>query len=421
MKKNQTYDASNIKVLTAFESIQKRPGMYIGDIEGGSGLANMILEAVNFYLGDFYQNQCSKISIVIYENNDVEVSDNRRGLPSHLIDGKPFIEKMMTGLHVSKNQGLYSIALAIVNALSAKVLITTTRDGFIWTQNYKYGTPGSLKKMGKAHYSGTSIRFQPSKEHFPQMFFDQSFLTNRLQELSYFNENLEISFEDRSIRKAKFYSPKGLTDCVSALYMKKRGIYKGIEVIKIAGRSKDVELEVAFGFVTSCGKQLSFVNGIKSIEGGTHVNGFIAGIAQAIKIVSGCKLNASIWKRFIQEGVLSAINIKLLEPRYAISTRDLLTNPEVFSITKKIISKQLVLFLKENDSKCNKLLNKYIEQYIQFQYRKINHECGCTSSKFVEKILSKMFDKPDKYKKLVEQYKEVEMYLAECKKMQDAE
>jgi DNA gyrase/topoisomerase IV subunit B len=203
--------------------------------------------------------------------------------------------------------------------------------------------------------------------------------------------------------------------------MQNRGIYKGIEIIKITGSHKGVEVEAEFGFVPSCGKQVSFVNDSKSIDGGSHVKGLIAGIAQTIKVLSGCKLNASIWKRFISEGVLAAINVKLYDPCFRGSSRDQLTNPEVFLATKELISKQLILFLQEHESKCNKLLKNYIEQYIQFQYRKLHDGYGCGSSDFVEKLLIKSFDQPDKFKNLVKEYQEVEMYLAECQKMQDAD
>lgn len=391
--------------------------MYIGDLEDGSGQVNIILGIIGYFLNGSAENPNTNISIVIYENNEVEVYTEGHELPLKEINGKLTLEKLMTELQLQVNH------LVIVNALSSKVIIHTTHEGNEWTQVYEHSGPQPITKIGKSNRPYTSIRFQIHQDyfHFSQLYFNHSLIKEGLQTLSYFNENLKISFEDRSIRKAAFHSSKGLTNCVEDQLMKNRHIYKESDIIKINGSLKGVYVEVAFGFVSYCGSQISFVNGIKSIEGGTHVKGFIAGIAKAINVLSEYKLNSSNWKRFISDGVLAAINVKLLDPRYSGSTRDKLTNSEVLSITKGIVSKQLISLLKENDSKCNELLEKYVEQYIQFHYRKTNDDCVCTSSKFVEELLIEKFDKPDKYKNLVEKYRELEKCLEECRKMQDEE
>lgn len=412
MQNKTEYDASDIKVLTGLDAIRSRPGMYIGDVEDGSGLANLVLEVVNFYLNELPNNQSSKISIVINENNEVEICATDIELPVHEVEGKSVIEKLMTELTTAKNQ------LIIINALSSKVLITTTNEENFWNQIYNNGVPKPLEKMGKANYSGTTVRFLPNKKYFSNVYFDHAKLTTKLKEFTYLYKDLLIDFEDRSIRKAQFHNPKGLVDCVFDLIPSRTKAKHELKTIEITGFEKDFKLKAVLFFSDECAHQVSFVNNEKTIEGGTHQKGVVAGIAQAIKITSGCKLSAVIWKQIVEQGLYVAISVEIPIPCWAGSTRDRLCNKDVYTKTKSIVFKYLLRYFDGNHIFRKKLLKAHIEQYLYKDYSKNHEKHSYPTPEYAKSQIAKMFKQPENYQNIVDDFIEFERLSEECLKHQ---
>lgn len=400
--------------MTAIEAVRKRPGMYFGEMEDGSICINLILEVINFFLQESHKSSCDSISIVIHENHEIQISAYGLSLPSDKVEGHWYMEKLMTELNVTKN------LLAGVNALSSTASIQTTQAGYLCCQNYHEAVAEPLQKIKQSDEIFTCIRFLPNIEYIPQIFINRSLLSERLQDLCYFNRGISIECEDKSIRKMSFQGANGLSDYIEPLYAKKFGVdEKSAEIFNFTDCLKGIKVSVSCGFEPIYDKNISYVNGEKSIKGGTHVDGFIAGMAQAVKALSGCKLNASIWKRFILEGVLLAMNVNLDEPQFSGSTKDKLVSREVFVTTKKVVYKHMLAYLQDNRLLCQKLLKTYIGRFIQYRYQQKYRGDICTSADFVETLINNSFIDPSQFINIVQDYQELERCLVKCQKIQD--
>ena len=412
MENKPRYNTSDIKVLTGLDAIRKRPGMYMGGTKNCSNLILLVLDDFKRAFKEENGNLFSKISILIHKNNVVKISINKCWLSTKIVEGKSKLESLLTTI----NQ--YGFELATVNALSSKVHITIAANGTKWTQKYQNGKPQPLKNCGNVNYSGTTIRFLPDKKYFSNLHFDQTQLSTRLKELSYLHRGLSINFEDRSIRKTHFHNPNGLEDLVLELLPKSNNWKTKIPPVYLRDQIPDFKLNAVIIFAEDFSCDMSFVNDEKTIEGGTHQKGLIAGVAQVLKIVSGCKKSVAIWKSVVQEGLISVLSINISDPHWAGSTKDELISKEAYIKTKSLVVKNLLQLMHDNKKLQYEFKKLFINKYLMMDYTKHHDKYGLPTPQYVKNKLAELFINPKEYDYLIEQYIEFERLHEECLKQQ---
>jgi DNA gyrase subunit B len=418
MENKPKYDVSNIKTLTIVDLIRSRPGMYLGGTENCSNLILVVLDEFKRAIKNINAKHFSKISILIHENNEVELTVDNSGLSIEVVDGVSDLEKLMTEPKHYYDDGFGISGLIILNALSSKVHITTVNQGIKWTQKYQDGKPQPLKKCGKVGYSGITIRFLPDKKFFSNLHFDQTQLTTRLKELSYLHKDLSIKFEDRSIHKAHFHNPNGLEDLVLDLLPKSNNWKTKIPPVHLRDETSDFKLNAVIVFAEDFNCDVSFVNDEKTIEGGTHQKGLIAGVAQVLKIVSGCKKSVAIWKSVVQEGIISVLSIHISDTQWEGSTKDRLISKATYIKTKSLVVKNLLQLMNENEKLLYEFKKLFIDKYLMMDYTKHHDKYGLPTPQYVKEKLVELFNNPKEYDFLIEQYIEFERLHEECLKQQ---
>src|SRR3989339_2108221 len=371
------YDSSAIKVLKGLDAVRKRPGMYIGDTDDGSGLHQMVFEVVDNSVDEALAGYCSQIEVILHPDGSVTVSDNGRGIPVdiHKEEGRSAAEVIMTMLHAGgkfdKNSykvsgGLHGVGISVVNALSEWLVVEVKRDGKIYTQEYKRGIPkASVKQTGtyKSENTGTKITFMPDKEIFKTIKFHFDTVSERLRELAYLNKEVTMTLKDEADDQEEIYKFKGgLVDFVKYLDENRSPIHKPVY---IEGEKDNTPVEIAFEYSDSYSENVhSYVNNINTIEGGTHLVGFRTALTRTlnnyayknglIKDSNKITLTGDDFK----EGLTAVISVKVMEPQFEGQTKTKLGNGEVKSAVETLVGEKLSEFLEENSSIAKKIIDK---------------------------------------------------------------
>ena len=383
-KISKSYGADSIKVLKGLDAVRKRPGMYIGDTDDGSGLHHMVFEVIDNSIDEALAGHCKKIAVSINDDDTVTVEDDGRGIPVDIHKGERMsaAEVIMTQLHAGGkfdhdsykvSGGLHGVGVSVVNALSEKLELKIFRDGKEYEIKFKDGNSiKPLKQIGKTKKTGTKITFLPSKEIFSSIKFNSSILEKRIRELAFLNKGILISLTDKTSKKTKEINHKyegGIIEFVKYINNKKpilcnkneKEVFK--KPIYITATKKNVIVECSFEWNAGYSEDvLPFTNNIPQKDGGTHLLGFRSALTRVINKYSNDKNNKknklNLSGEDIKEGLTAVLSIKMPDPKFSSQTKDKLVSSEIRNIVENIIGEKVSTWFDQNPSVAKTVLEK---------------------------------------------------------------
>jgi DNA gyrase subunit B len=371
------YNEESIQVLKGLEAVRKRPGMYIGDTDDGTGLHHMVYEVVDNSVDEALAGFCDRIDVTIHFDGSVSVEDNGRGIPvgEHPTEKRPTAEIVMTVLHAGGkfnhsnykvSGGLHGVGVSVVNALSEWLKLEIKRDGKTYYQEYRRGDPATgLDAIGESKKTGTKITFKPDPEIFKGTEFSFEILTQRLKELSYLNRGLTISIRDeRADKSHEFNFEGGISQFVADLNTSKTIVHD--KPIPVLGEVDGTQVDIALQWNDSYQDAIyCFTNNIKNKDGGTHLTGFRAALTRTVNAYAQAAgllkdLKNGLGGDDISEGLTAIVSIKHPDPKFSNQPKDKLVSSEVKGIVERIVNEKLGRYLEEHPRESKQIIEKAV-------------------------------------------------------------